>query len=70
MLFRGDIPLSKVESLVYEAECELRRMRDDGHVMETIDSRTGESVWTATLRGSLEFGRSLPMTFDRLDSSC
>lgn len=64
--------MSEVESLVYEAECELRRMRDDGLVMETIDSRTGESVWTATLRGSRELdpGRPMQIRFEILDSSC
>lgn len=72
MLFRGDTPLSKVESLVYEAECELRRMRDEGLVMETIDSRTGESVWVTTLRGSRELDPETPIQirFELLDSSC
>lgn len=72
MLFRGDTPLTPVESLVYEYERELGRMRDEGLVMETIDSRTGESVWTVTLKGSRELDVGTPtlITFAMLDSSC
>jgi hypothetical protein len=55
MLFRGDTPLTPKERLVYEYECELERMREAGLVMETADA-SGESVWTATLKGAREMG--------------
>jgi len=55
MLFRGETPLTREERLVYEYECELERMREEGLVMETTDA-SGESVWTATLKGVREMG--------------
>lgn len=72
MLFRGDTPLTPEECLVYEYECELGRMRDEGLVMETIDGESGESVWTLTLRGRRELdpGRPIRITFEKLDSRC
>jgi len=71
MLFRGDTPLTPDERLDYEIECELHRLREDGLLMETLDS-SGDSVWIKTLRGAREFNSTslIRITFEMLDSSC
>lgn len=71
MLFRGDIPLTPEEALDYEYERELRRMLEDGLVMEVLKD-SGESGWKPTLKGLREFGTQnlIWITFGKLDSTC
>lgn len=71
MLYRGDKPLTPEEALDYEYERELRRMLEDGLVMEVV-RESGESGWKPTLKGLRQFStwNSIENTFEKLDSSC
>lgn len=75
MLFRGTEPLTEDECLDYEIHQELCRLRDLGLVMESIDTSTGEIVWSKTLKGvlllrPLDSEQLIRITFEMLDSSC
>ena len=59
------------EVLDYEYGRELRRMREDGLVMEIVGT-SGESHWRPTLKGLRQFGSEnlMRITFAELDSTC